>query len=148
MRILTAAALLLTLAAAPVFAADSAQAILDRHVATIKAGDLNGVMADYADNAVVITPAGLVPGQPDVSGTNIFEGKANVRKVFAVLTNKQNNAAIKTMQQTYEFKGSDTILMRWTQFKGTPKQVSGTDIWVIRGGKVITQILLADAPKK
>jgi hypothetical protein len=125
--------------------ADSAEVILNRHVAAMKAGDLATVMADYADNALVIAPNGIAPGEPNVAGFNVFDGKANISKLFAVLTNKDNAAGMASMTTTYENKGSDVTLMRWVQFEGTPKKVSGTDVFVIRDGKVISQTVLVDA---
>ena len=38
--------------------------------------------------------------------------------------------------------------MRWVQFKGTPKEVSGYDVFVIRGGKVVFQTVTVNAAKK
>jgi len=148
MRNLMTAAIVLSLAATPVFAQDSIQTVLDRHEKTIKAGDLNGVMADYADNAVLVAPAGIVKGEKDVVGTNVFDGKANIRKFFSVLTSKESNPAVKSMKVSYEFKGSDVVVMKWAQFPGTDKEVAGTDIWVIRGGKIISQVVLVNPPKK
>jgi ketosteroid isomerase-like protein len=154
MRTILTAAIALSLMTSAAFAADSAKVVLDRHVAAMKAGDLDAVMADYADNVVVIAPAGAVPGQKALTvgekgeALNVLDGKANARKFFAVLTGKGNSAAMKSMVSTYETKGSDTTLMHWKQFPGTPKEVSGTDVWVIRDGKVITQVVLVDPTKK
>lgn len=135
--------------AAPAVTADSAQTILDRHVAAMKAGDLAAVMADYADNAVVIAPNGIAPGEVNVAGFNVFDGKANISKLFTVLTGKDNAAGMASMTTSYEFKGSDVVLMPWVQFKGEPNEVSGTDVWVIRDGKVQSQtVLLNPAPTK
>jgi hypothetical protein len=131
-------------AAAP--APDSAEVILDRHVAAMKAGDLAAVMNDYADNALVIAPHGIVPGETDVAGFNVFDGKDNISKLFAVLTNKDNAAGMASMTSTYESKGSDVTLMRWVQFAGTPQELSGTDVWVIRDGKVLSQTVFVTPP--
>lgn len=144
MRLLLAAAIL-SLSAITGCAADSATTILDRHVAAMKAGDLEAVMADYADNALVIAPSGIAPGEVDVAGVNIFDGKANISKLFAVLTSKDNAAAMASMTSTYEFKDSDVALMHWVQFEGAPNEVSGTDVWVIRDGKVMSQTVLVNA---
>jgi len=143
MRLVLAAAIL-SLSAAATFAADSAQAVLDRHVAAMKAGNLNAVMADYADNTLVIAPHGIAPGQTSVAGNDVFSGKANARKLFAVLTDKDHNPGAKAMTVSYEQRGNDVTLMHWVQFKGKPEQVSGTDTWIIRGGKVIAQIVAVD----
>jgi ketosteroid isomerase-like protein len=132
--------------AAATTTADSAQVILDRHVAAMKAGDLAAVMADYADDALVIAPHGVASGETNVAGFNILEGKDNISKLFAVLTNKDNAAGMASMETNYEFKGSDVALMHWVQFKGTPQELSGTDVWIIRDGKIITQSVLVNPP--
>jgi hypothetical protein len=123
---------------------DSAEVVLDRHVVAMKAGDLAAVMADYADDALVIAPHGIAPGESNVAGFNVFDGKANVSKLFAVLTNKDNAAGMASMTTSYEKKGNDITLMRWVQFDGTPKKVSGTDVFVIRNGKILSQTVLVD----
>ncbi|HWL62905.1 MAG TPA: nuclear transport factor 2 family protein [Steroidobacteraceae bacterium] len=135
-----------TAESAAVSTADSAQVILDRHVAAMKAGDLAAVMADYADDALVIAPHGITPGETNVGGFNVLEGKDNISKLFAVLTNKDNAAGMASMETNYEFKGSDVALMHWVQFKGTPQELSGTDVWIIRDGKIITQSVLVNPP--
>jgi ketosteroid isomerase-like protein len=148
MRLFVAAAIL-SLTAGMAFAADTSQAVLDRHVAAMKAGNLDAVMADYADNAVVIAPHGIAPGQTSVSGNDVFAGKANIRKFFAVLTDKDHNPGAKAMTVKYETRGNDTTIMRWVQFGGTKQEVAGNDTWVIRDGKVIAQVVAVDpAPKK
>ena len=126
--------------------ADSAQVVLDRHVAAMKAGDLAAVMADYADNALVIAPHGVAPGEVDMGGFNVFDGKDNISRLFAVLTNKENAAGMASMTTTYEARGNDVTLMRWVQFAGTPQELSGTDVFVIRDGKVISQAVLVNPP--
>jgi ketosteroid isomerase-like protein len=132
--------------AATASTADSAEVILDRHVAAMKAGDLAAVMADYADDALVIAPHGIAPGETNVAGFNVFDGKDNISKLFAVLTNKDNAAGMASMTSTYEYKGSDVALMHWVQFEGEPNEISGTDVWVIRDGKIISQAVLVNAP--
>jgi ketosteroid isomerase-like protein len=153
MRLVLAAALLslsiVPLVGGAAFAADSSQAVLDRHVAAMKAGNLDAIMADYADDALLIAPHGIAPGQKDVSGNDVFAGKANIRKFFTVLTDKDHNPGAKSMTVVFESRGNDVTLMRWVQFKGKPEQVLGTDTWVIRGGKVVTQVVAVDpAPAK
>jgi hypothetical protein len=115
--------------------------ILDHHVANMRAGNLEGVLSDYAPDAVVVTPAGMVtPG-------GVFVG-ADTRKLFSVLTDKDHVPGNKTMQTRYESLGPDTTMMHWVQFKGTPKEVSGYDVFVVRGGKVAFQTVIVDAAKK
>ena len=113
--------------------------ILNRHVAAMKAGDLKTVMADYADDAVAITPHGVAPAQKAAGGIDVFSGKQNVLKLFSVLTDKDHVPSNKTMESRYEPRSDGVILMHWEQNKGRPEHVSGVDVFVIRGGKIAFQ---------
>ncbi|HXB51669.1 MAG TPA: hypothetical protein VNU69_02830 [Rhizomicrobium sp.] len=115
--------------------------VLDHHVANMRAANLEGVLSDYASDAVVVTPPGLA------NASGVFVG-ADTRKLFSVLTDKDHVPGIKTMQTRYESAGPDTTLMYWVQFKGTPKEVSGHDVFVVRGGKVVFQAVIVDPAKK
>ena len=128
-------------AAAPAAAATSAdvrQEIYDRHVANMHVGDLEGVMADYADDAVVVAPAGIA------GEDGVFVGKENVRKLFTVLTAGKDPNAPK-MQETSKLLGDQAILMRWAQNLNTPQAISGTDVYVVRDGKIVFQTVTPDA---
>jgi ketosteroid isomerase-like protein len=127
-------------AAAPATAAaDTPQVVYDRHVANMKVGNLEGVMADYADDAVVVAPPGIA-GAPGV-----FVGKDNVRKLFTVLTDEKKSPGVRVMEETSKMLGDDTLLMRWAQYRGTPQAVTGTDVYVVRNGKIAFQVVTPDA---
>ena len=128
------------LAAAPAFAGADTK-VLDHHVANMKSGNLEAVLSDYAPDAVVVTPAGAF--SPD----GVFVG-SETRKLFSILTGKDNLPGNKTMQTKYENAGADTSIMRWVQFKGTPKEVSGYDVFVTRGGKIAYQTVVVNPAKK
>jgi hypothetical protein len=138
MKILYAAIAFALLGASAATAAGNK--VLDHHVTHMKTGNLEEVMADYAPDAVIVTPAGMI------SPNGVFIGK-DARKLFSVLTAKENLPGNKTMQVSYESLAPDTTLMRWVQFKGTPKQVSGYDVFVIRGNKIVFQSVNVDAKK-
>jgi hypothetical protein len=114
--------------------------VLDHHVTHMKTGNLEEVLSDYAPDAVIVTPAGMI------SPNGVFVGK-DARKLFSVLTSKENLPGNKTMQVSYESLAPDTTLMRWVQYKGTPKQLSGQDVFVIRGNKIVFQTVSVDAKK-
>jgi hypothetical protein len=136
----TVTAALFALIATPVLAAGNTD-VLDHHVANMKSGNLEGVMSDYAPDAVVVFPAGAI------SPSGIFAG-ANVRKLFSVLTDKDHVPGNKTMLSHYDTIAPDTVRMTWVQFKGTAQEVSGYDVFVIRGGKVAFQtVIINPAPK-
>ncbi|HKB95337.1 MAG TPA: nuclear transport factor 2 family protein, partial [Rhizomicrobium sp.] len=133
-------ALLGTAAALPAWAAADTK-VLNHHVANMKSGNLEGVLSDYSPDAVVVTPAGMIT--PD----GVFVG-AEARKLFSVLTDKDHLPGNKTMQSRYQSAGADTSVMQWAQFKGTPKEVSGYDVFVVRGGKIVFQTVIVNAAKK
>ena len=142
MKKITQVALLSTLLAVlPGLAQAADTKVLDHHVANMKTGDLEAVLSDYAPDAVVVTPAGMV------SPNGVFIGK-DTRKLFTALTSKDSLPGNKTMEVKYEPLSADTTLMRWVQFKGTPKEVSGYDVFVIRGGKVVFQSVTVNPAKK
>jgi hypothetical protein len=128
------------LGATAAWAADASTQVIDHHVANMKSGNVDGVLSDYAPDAVVVTPAGMV------SPSGVFIGK-DARKLFNVLAGPKNVPGNKTMQTHYTSLGADTTRMDWVQFKGTPQEISGYDVFVIRGSKVVFQVVIV-TPKK
>ena len=139
MKIVYAAVAFALLGASAAFAADNK--VLDHHVTHMKTGNLEEVLSDYAPNAVIVTPAGMI------SPNGVFIGK-DARKLFSVLTSKENLPGNKTMQTRYQNAGPDTSIMHWVQFKGTPKEISGYDVFVVRGGKIVFQTVTVNPTKK
>jgi len=119
-------------ATAPTSTADM-EAAIARHVTHVKAANIDGVMADYADDAILVSPPGLVTP----AGT--FVGKNKVREFFVWLATPEVLPGAQSMVTTNEVVGPNTMLFRWTQFPGTPKEVKGYDIFVFREGKIIFQ---------
>jgi ketosteroid isomerase-like protein len=145
MRGLVAATILLSVAG--VAAAGTPEQVVAHHVAAMKKGDLAAIMGDYAADAVVIAPPGLVVGQHPGRGPGIFSGKAQAQRVFATLTDKDHHPGVAGMQSTIEPLGRDVALLHWVQGKGTPQQVSGEDVFVVRAGKIDYQAILVDPAK-
>ena len=125
------------------FAATPTQ-VVEHHVAVMKKGDLAAIMSDYAANTIVIAPPGLVRGQA-TKGVGVFVGSKDARRVFATLTDKDHHPGVRTMETSVSPAGPDAARLRWVQFKGTAQQVSGEDIFVVRGGKIAYQAILVDA---
>jgi ketosteroid isomerase-like protein len=119
--------------------------VVEQHVKSMKSGDLDAIMSDYADDAVVIAPEGLVKDQIPAKGPGVFSGAADARRVFATLTAPDNLGAIKGMETRVEPKGSDIAFLYWTQFKGQPNQVTGRDVFVVRNSKIVFQDIIPDA---
>jgi len=139
----TAAALIAFGLAAGAFAATPSQ-IVARHVANMKIGKLQPIMADYSADTVVVTPEGLVAGQHPAKGPGIYSGQAQARRVFATLTDKGHHPGIKAMETRIEPSGPDSVILHWVQFKGRPQQVSGKDAFVVRNNKIVFQAIFVD----
>ena len=121
-------------------AAEDARTLAQRHVDVIRTGDVDKLVADYADDAVALTPPGLFSSRP-VSEEGIASGKAEIRKLFELLCGPKFFTAVKGMDARIE-KVSDTIaILHWIQFKGTPQQLSGMDVFVTKNGKITMQWL-------
>ena len=131
-----------TAAAVPETAESDMQAVLARHVTAVKAGDVEGVMADYADDATMV----LMPG--DLWPKGALVGKTEVRKFFDWLKGPDVLPGAQSMAVTTEKVGPNTMHFAFTQWPGTPKEVKGYDIFVFREGKIVFQsTLVTDMPK-
>lgn len=130
----------LTLLLASAAQARTIDQILAHHVANMKSGNLSGVMNDYAPDAVVVTPAGMV------SPNGVFTGH-DVRKLFSVLTDKTHLPGNKSMLTRNEAVAPDTAIMHWVQRKGTPQEVSGYDVFVVRDSKIAFQAVIVKGTK-
>jgi limonene-1,2-epoxide hydrolase len=140
--------MVLSLLAAPASAAMPTPAeVVAHHVAAMKKADVAAIMSDYATDVVVITPQGLVSTQRPSTGPGVFSGAANARAVFVTLTGKNSIAGIRAMTTRVEPLGRDVALLHWVQFRGTPRQVSGEDVFVIRNGKIVVQNIIVDKPE-
>jgi len=138
------AAALATVSGAATAAPATPVAVVQHHVEAMKRGDLPAIMRDYAPDAVVIAPHGLVAGVTG-RGAQVFVGSASARRVFATLTDKAHHPGVVTMQTAIEPGGPGVALLHWVQFNGTAKQVSGEDVFVVRGGRIVHQAILAGA---
>jgi len=116
--------------------------VVQHHVDAIKAADMGPLMADYAPDAVLLTFEGLMPNAYPAKGPAIFAGKENARKVMTFLTNADHITAVRSMTDTIEPIGDDVAILHWKQFEGTPKEVVGEDIFIVKNGQITMQYLL------
>ncbi|MBO9670425.1 MAG: hypothetical protein J7485_07905 [Sphingobium sp.] len=139
-----ATAVVLSLGFATAALAATPAEVVARHVESMKAGNLQPIMNDYAADTVVVTPEGLVPGQMPSKGPGIYSGRAQAQRVFATLTDKDHHPGIKAMETRIEPAGPDSAILHWVQFKGTPQQVSGKDAFIVRNDKIVFQAIFVD----
>ncbi len=118
--------------------------VVQHHVDAMVKGDLAAVMSDYAADTVVVTPPGLVAGQGPADAPGVYSGATAARRVFATLLDKAHHPGVASMQTRIEPAGNGVALLRWVQFKGTPQQVAGKDVFVVRNNKIAYQAILPD----
>ena len=100
------------------------QEVFSHHAQALGAGDLDEIVADYADDAVFITPAG------------IKRGKDGVRAAFTQLLADVPNAKWALPTQIYE---GDVLFLEWTADAAATRVEDGIDTFVFRDGLIQVQ---------
>src|SRR6185437_9936675 len=97
------------------------QEVFAHHGQALAAGDLDGIIADYADDSVVLTSAGAA------------RGKDEIRKVFVKLLDDLPNAAWDL--KTLVFDG-DVLFLEWAADAASNRVDDGVDTFVFRDGVI------------
>jgi ketosteroid isomerase-like protein len=100
------------------------QEVFHHHAQALGAGDLDEIVADYADEAVFITPAG------------IKRGKDGIREAFTQLLADVPNAAWDLKTEIYE---DDVLFLEWAATAATTKVEDGIDTFVFSDGLIRLQ---------
>ena len=102
----------------------SPQEVFQHHAEALGAGDLDGIVEDYTDDAVFITPDG------------VKRGKAGVREAFTQLLADVPNAAWELKTQTYV---NDVLFLEWAAVSAVTKVEDGIDTFIFRDGMIRLQ---------
>jgi ketosteroid isomerase-like protein len=108
------------------------ETIVAHHLASAERGDVDSVMADYAADAVLITPDTAITGRSAIRA--VFQ-----RLVGGNSASGRPQGALQVQRQV--FKGSVGYLL-WVQHAGTPGEVRGSDTFFIRDGKIVAQTVV------
>jgi hypothetical protein len=98
--------------------------VFQHHAQALGAGDLEGIVADYSDDAIFITPAGAK------------HGKVGVREGFTQLLADVPNAAWSLKTQIYD---DDVLFLEWAADTAATKVDDGIDTFVFRDGQIRMQ---------
>jgi ketosteroid isomerase-like protein len=98
--------------------------VFQHHAVSLGAGDLDEIVADYADDAVFITPAG------------IRRGKDGIREAFAELLADVPDATWQLKTQIYE---DDVLFLEWAATSAATKVEDGIDTFIFRDGLIRLQ---------
>ncbi len=104
----------------------STKDILDRHLKAFDEGDLDGILSDYAPDAVMFTLDGLLSG-PEAMKPLFQSMIAEFGKPGAVFTMKQ------------QLVDGDYGYIVWTAETAENVYELATDTFVVRDGKIVAQ---------
>jgi ketosteroid isomerase-like protein len=104
----------------------STKDVLDRHLKYFGEGDLKGIPSDYAPGAVLFTPDGPL------------RGADAIRPFFQAMIAEfgKPNSAFSMKQQSVE---GDYAYILWTAETADNVYEVGTDMFVVRDGKIVAQ---------
>jgi ketosteroid isomerase-like protein len=100
------------------------QEVFAHHAEVLIGGDLEGIVSDYADDAVFITPAGT------------RHGKDGVREGFTQLLSDVPNAEWAVPTQIFE---GDVLFIEWSADAANTRVEDGIDTFVFRDGEIVVQ---------
>jgi len=107
--------------------------VFSHHAQALGAGDLDEIVADYADDAVFITPAG------------VKRGKDGVREGFTQLLADVPNAKWELPTQIYE---GDVLFLEWAADAARTRVEDGIDTFVFRDGLIRVQTVRYTVQRK
>ena len=102
------------------------QEVFDHHVQALGAGDLDGIVEDYTDDAIIITPAG------------IKRGEAGVRETFVQLLADVPSADWTLKTTLFE---DDVLFLEWAAVSAATRTDDGLDTFVFRDGQIRVQTI-------
>ena len=100
------------------------QQIFQHHAEALGAENIDGVVADYSDDAFFMTPAG------------VLRGKAGIRRAFTELLSDIPQASWNLKTELYE---NDILLLEWTVDSAKTKIEDGLDTFVFKDGFIRAQ---------
>ena len=98
--------------------------VFAHHVQALGAGNLDEIVADYAADAVFISPAGVKRGQD------------GIREAFTQLLADVPDAAWELKTQIYE---GDVLFLEWAAVAAATKVEDGIDTFIFRDGLIRLQ---------
>jgi ketosteroid isomerase-like protein len=109
------------------------QEVFRHHAQALGAGDLDEIVADYADDAVFISPDG------------VLRGKDGVRQGFTQLLADVPDAEWTLKTEIYE---GDILFLEWAAEAAATRIEDGIDTFVFRDGEIRVQTVRYSLQRK
>lgn len=100
------------------------QEVFQHHAEVLIGGDIDGIVEDYADDVVFITPAG------------VKRGRQGIREAFTQLLEELPNGEWAVPTQMFE---GDALFIEWTCTSARNRVEDGIDTFVFRDGLIRLQ---------
>jgi hypothetical protein len=100
------------------------QEIFEHHAGALIAGDIDGIVADYAQDCVFITPSG------------VLRGKEGVREGFTALLADLPDAKWDVPTQIFV---DDLLFITWSAVAERTRALDGVDTFVFEGDQIRAQ---------
>jgi len=113
----------------------NAEAVVASHLAAFGARDMEAVLADYADDAILMTPGGTL------------KGKDQIKPAFAGMFAEFAKPGAKFELKKQVFDG-DIGFISWTGDTADNTYDFATDTFIIRDGKIVAQTFTPNAKPK
>ena len=115
--------------------AASTQEVLDHHLQAFGGGDLDGILEDFTDQSIIITPDGVCRNRKEMSEffSALFADFAKPGMSFSM------------EQQVVE---GEIAYIKWSAETADNTYDLGTDTFLIRDGKIVTQTYAAKTTPK
>jgi ketosteroid isomerase-like protein len=113
----------------------STKNVLDHHIKCFGEGDLNGILSDYAPEAVLFTPDGPL------------EGAEAIWPFFQAMFAEFGKPGA-SHSMTYESVVGDYAYVLWTAETADNVYELGTDTTVVKDGKIVAQSFAAKVEAK
>jgi ketosteroid isomerase-like protein len=104
--------------------ARTTQEVFEHHVQALGAGDLDEIVVDYSDDAILITPAGPI------------RGKDGIRAAFVQLLADLPSADWTLKTTIFE---DDLLFLEWAAVSTATRADDGIDTFVFRDGLIRAQ---------
>jgi len=102
----------------------SPQEVFQHHAEVLIAGDLEGIVSDYSDDAVFVSPNG------------VLRGKDGIREAFTKLLADVPSAEWQVPTQVFE---GDVLFIEWSAHADKTFVEDGIDTFVFRDGEIVVQ---------
>jgi uncharacterized protein (TIGR02246 family) len=107
---------------------DSIRAIIERHTNAFRSGDVRGLMADYAKDAVFLT-----------KGPGVLKGTDAIRQLYDMVFRDVFPPSTTTLVFEAPLVAGNVGLLHWSATTPTTRTQGGFDAFFVHDGKIVAQ---------